>query len=260
MTNRHGTPIWYELMTDDPDAAQKFYGAIMAWTFEKMPGDPSMDYRIASAGKETVAGISKTPQHATGMPSTWFVYVGVDDVDASAAKVKTLGGKIDIEPTDIPGVGRFAFCTDPQGAHFYLMRGNSDKDSTAFTPMRPGHCCWNELVTSDQKAALEFYRKLFGWEHGGAMPMGPAGDYTFINHDGGIIGAVMDLQEKDAKPFWNFAMQVADIDDAKAAVENASGSVRMGPHALPDNSGWLIQADDPQGAKIMFVGSRKETV
>lgn len=258
MYNRHGTPIWYELMTDDPDAAQEFYGVVMAWSFDKMPGDPSLDYRIALAGKDTVAGVLKTPEHATGMPSKWFVYFGVDDVDAYAKKVKALGGSVDIEPSDIPDVGRFAFCTDPQGAHFYLMRGNSDEDSTAFAPMKPGHCCWNELVTSDQTAALDFYNKLFGWEQGGAMPMGPAGNYTFINHDGGMIGAMMDQQHKDDKPLWNFAMQVADIDKAKAAVEIAGGNVRMGPVELPDNGGWLIQIDDPQGAKIMFVGSRKK--
>ncbi len=257
MTNREGTPIWYELMTHDPDAAQKFYKRVMGWKFEAMPGGPEVDYRMASAKNGTVAGLMRTPEHAHAMQNMWFVYFGVDDVDASAERVKSLGGRIDIEPTDIPGVGRFAFCSDPQGANFYLMRGRSDEDSTAFAPMKHGHGCWNELVTSDQKSALYFYSKLFGWEHGGAMPMGPAGDYTFINHNGGMIGAVMDAPEKDAKSFWNFAMQVADIDKAKAAVEKAGGTIRMGPTELPDNSGWLIQTEDPQGAKIMFVGERK---
>ena len=182
------------------------------------------------------------------------MYDGVDDVDVFATKVKSLGGEVDIEPTDIPGVGRFAFCTDPQGMHFCLMRGTSEEESTAFTPMRPGHCCWSELVTSDQKAALDFYGKLFSWDRGGTMPMGPAGDYTFINHDGGMIGGVMNLQQKDARPYWNFAMQFANIDVAKAAVEKADGTVRM---ELPDDSGWLIQTDDPQGAEIMFVGSKE---
>lgn len=259
MTNREGTPIWYELMTKNPDAAESFYGAVLGWRFERMPGDTGMDYRIASAGTETVAGVMPTPDHAKDMANMWFVYVGVKDVDESAKKVKSLGGAVDIEPTDIPGVGRFAFCTDPQGAHFYLMRGASEEDSTAFAPMKPGHCSWNELVTSDQKSALAFYGQLFGWEHGGSMPMGgDMGDYTFINHNGSMIGAVMNAPKKDTKPYWNFAMQVADIDKAKSAVEKAGGSVRMGPTELPDDGGWLIQTTDPQGAKIMFTGSRKQ--
>jgi predicted enzyme related to lactoylglutathione lyase len=257
MSNREGTPIWYELMTNKPDTAQEFYAAVIGWKFEPMPGDPTIDYRIASFGKETVAGVMRTPDHAQEMPNMWFFYVGVDDVDASARKVKSLGGGVDIEPTDIPGVGRFAFCTDPQGAHFYVMRGESDKNSNAFATATTGHCSWNELVTSDQKAALEFYTRLFGWEKGGAMPMGEAGDYTFINHTGEMIGAMMDASDREKKPYWNFALQVADIDKAKAAVEKAGGNVRMGPMELPDNNGWLIQANDPQGATIMFTGPRK---
>ena len=132
MTDREGTPVWYELMTQDPDAAQDFYGSVMGWTFAAMPGAPGNDYRIASAGSETVAGVMRTQDHAKAMPDMWFFYVAVTDVDAAAQKVKLLGGRIDIEPTDIPDVGRFAFVADPQGAHFYLMRGNSDQDSTAF--------------------------------------------------------------------------------------------------------------------------------
>lgn len=258
MTTLEGAPIWYELTTKTPDAAQEFYGAVMGWTFETMPGGLDRDYRIASANGTGVAGLMRTPGHAQAMPDMWFMYIGVDDVDASAEKVKSLGGSVDIEPTDIPGVGRFAFCTDPQGAHFYLMRGNSAEGGKAFAPGAPGHCSWNELITSDQKAALDFYGRLFGWEHGGAMPMGDGmGDYTFISHDGGMIGAIMDAPEKGTKPFCNFALQVADIDAAKAAVENGGGTIRTGPIKLPDDSGWLIQTDDPEGAKIMFTGARK---
>lgn len=257
MNQREGTPIWYELMSDEPDAAQDFYRRVMDWKFEPMPGDGEMDYRIASAGKTTVAGVMPKPPHAEGMPNMWFFYVGVQDVDASAKKVKSLGGAVDIEPTDIPGVGRFAFCRDPQGAPFYVMRGDSDEDSTSFAPMTPGHCSWNELVTSDQEAALDFYGKLFGWQAGGAMPMGgDLGDYTFINHNGAMIGAVMNAPDKSQRPYWNFALQVVDIDAAKAAIEEGGGKVRMGPQELPDNSGWLIQADDARGAKIMFTGPR----
>lgn len=257
MTNPEGTPIWYELMTQNPDAAQKFYASVMGWTFEAMPADPEIDYRVASAKDKMVAGVMRTPEAAQGMPSMWSVYIGVKDVDASVAKVKSLGGGIEIEPRDIPGVGRFAYCADPQGAHFYLMSGEGEEDSTAFSPMKPGHICWNELITSDQDAALDFYGKLLGWEHGGTMPMGPLGDYNFIMHDGTIIGGIMNAPEKGTPPFWNFAMQVTDIDETKAAVEKAGGTVRVGPNELPENSGWIIQTDDPQGAKVMFVGERK---
>ncbi len=258
MTNRDGTPIWYDLMTDAPDAAQRFYSSVMGWTFEKQQSAPGQDYHVITAQDgEGVGGVMKAPDGADFAP-IWAVYIGVSDVDAMANKVKSLGGSVHMDPQDIPGVGRFAFVSDPQGAMFYLMRGDSDKDSAAFAPSKTGHCSWNELVTSDQKAAFTFYNNLFGWEHGGAMPMGEMGDYTFLNHNGDMIGAVMDDFEEGNQPYWNFAMQVADIDIAKAAVEKAGGKIRMGPTELPDNNGWLIQATDPQGTKIMFSGPRKQ--
>ncbi len=262
MSNRDGTPIWYELITDAPDAAQAFYGAVMGWSFQKPPGGMERDYRTFTARDgEGVGGVMKAPDGATFAP-IWAVYFGVADVDDMAAKVKSLGGNLHMEPQDIPGVGRFAFAADPQGALFYLMRGNSDADSTAFAPMKAGHCSWNELVTSDQTAALAFYGTLFGWKKTGAMPMGEAGDYTFFGKgEIEMIGAMMDGQKPGETPLWNFAFNVLDIDTAKSAVENAGGTITDGPMELPGDEGdWMIQVIDPQGAKVMFVGKRKSGV
>lgn len=258
MTNRHGTPIWYELIAADPDAAQTFYGAVMGWTFETMPGGLERDYRIASASGEGIGGFMRTPDFAEGMPATWFFYVGVDDVDAAARKVASLGGRVDIEPMDIPGVGRFAFTTDPQGAHFYLMRGFSEEDSTAFAPEKVGHCAWNELVTADQTAALDFYGALFGWRKSGSVTLGgDMGEYTFIKSEGTDLGAMMDAPATGTGSFWNFAFRVADIDKTKSAIEDGGGTVRQGPTEKPSGE-WVIQASDPQGARVMFMGERKK--
>ena len=41
-----GSFIWYELMTPDPDAAAKFYGAVIGWKFSPPPATPGgKDYR-----------------------------------------------------------------------------------------------------------------------------------------------------------------------------------------------------------------------
>ena len=49
-------------------------------------------------------------------------YFGVADCDATANKVKSLGGRIVKEPADIPNVGRFAVLGDPQGAMFEVIQ------------------------------------------------------------------------------------------------------------------------------------------
>lgn len=254
MTNPDGLPIWYELITPDPDAAQAFYGAIMGWTAVRQRGGMG-DYRVLSAGQTGVGGIMAQPDAMPG-GAAWSPYFGAADVDGMAEAAKRLGGEVHVEPTDIPGVGRFAFLADPQGAAFYLMRGDSEEDSRAFAPTVEGHCSWNELVTSDQAAALDFYGTLFDWTKAGAMPMPDgAGDYTFIQSGDTRLGAMMNAAEAGTKPYWNFAFSAGDIDTAKAAVEQGGGTVRHGPMALPDG-GWLIQADDPQGARVMFTGTR----
>ncbi|MFP7571186.1 VOC family protein [Marivita sp. S2033] len=254
MTIREGTPIWYELMTNAPDVAEEFYAAIMGWSCDITQTADGRDYRLCTAQDgDTVSGIMQIPEGAPFDP-VWSVYFAVADVDAAVDKLKLLGGAVHMEPQDIPGVGRFAFVTDPQGAHFYLMRGDSDDMSRAFSTSAQGHCVWNELVTRDQTSALEFYSALFGWEKTGSMPMDDAGPYTFLRSGELDFGAVMNAKDKDATPFWNFAFQVADIDVAKSAVEATGGTVKYGPFELPDNSGWMIGADDPQGAGLMLTG------
>ncbi|EAU42870.1 hypothetical protein FP2506_08511 [Fulvimarina pelagi HTCC2506] len=249
-------PIWYELLTSDQNAAQTYYAPILGWTISKPDmGPPGVDYRICAVGDSMIAGIMKLPDEAP-MPPAWAVYFGVDDVDRTTAKAQSLGASVHMPPMDIPNVGRFAFLADPQGAVFYVMRGFSDEASQAFEPQSSGHCSWNELVTSDQTAALDFYNKLFGWEKLGVMPMGEMGDYTFIGAAGTRIGAMMTARDPAARPFWNFAFTVDDIDKAKDAVEAGGGTITHGPVELPEDSGWLIQSNDPQGAKLMYSGPR----
>lgn len=257
MPNPDGTPIWYELITNAPDEAQKFYGDVMGWKFEQTQAAPDREYHLCLPPNEPpLCGMVKMPDGAP-FPPHWAVYFGVNDVDAATNKLKSLGGEVHMGPQDIPGVGRFAFVADPQGASFYLMRGDSDENSQSFDPKTSGHFSWNELVTSDQKAALKFYSDLFGWKKTGAMPMGDSGDYTFFGKGKvAMFGAMMDLPGKDPRPYWNFALQVADIDVTKSAVKSGGGKLTQGPIELPVGNDWLIQVDDPQGVKMMFTGPR----
>ena len=253
MPNPDGDHIWYELLTTDSDAAADFYTAIVGWKVRSSV-QPGMEYRLWSAPDADVSGLMKVPD-GSPMPPIWLGYVGVSDVDGKAAEVKELGGAIHMPPTDIPGVGRFAMVADPQGAVFYVMRGDSEQASTAFKPTAEGHCAWNELVTSDQNAALDFYTKLFGWERGDAMPMGEMGDYRFINHGGGMIGAVMNRPRPDQRSMWNYYFRVSGIDAAAERIRARGGKVTFGPMEVPGGD-WALNGIDPQGASFGLVGSK----
>jgi len=254
MANAHGTHIWYELLATDVAAAADFYGKVVGWTASSFPqsAPDAEPYTVLSAGSEGVAGLMKNPM-PTG--ALWLGYVGVSDVDAAVLKLKELGRTVHRPAWDVQGVGRMAFVADPQGGMFYLMRGASEEDSTAFAPLSDGHCAWNELYAAAQGPALEFYGAMFGWEKGGAMPMGELGDYTFINHQGTMIGAVMDKPAEAPAVTWNYYFRVSGVDAAVGRIKAAGGTILVGPQEVPGGE-WVINALDPQGAAFGLVGSK----
>lgn len=254
MPNKHGEFIWYELMTPDADASKAFYDNVVGWTIgDKPEGD--MDYRMIGAPDGLAGGVAgmSAEMIAGGAPAGWLGYFGVDDVDATAAAVSTAGGQIHLQPFDIAGVGRLAMVSDPQGVVFYVMRGASDETSTAYGRMAPGHVSWNELMATDDAAALAFYDQHFDIKTVGAMPMGEMGDYTFIaNSDGGdAIGAVM-RAPPGVRPGWGFYFRVPAINAAKARIESAGGTVVQGPMEVPGGE-WVVNAIDPHGAAFGLV-------
>lgn len=258
MRNRHGDFIWYELMTSDPETASAFYRAVIGWTSDKF-ADPASDYQVFSAGDTPVAGLMHPPAEAdsNGAHPSWFGYIGVDDVDATAQRMGKAGGTVHVEPRTIPDVGRFAMLSDPQGAALYVMRGEPDEASAAFAPESSGHCQWNELSTSDPDAALSFYGQQFGWKKGQAMPMDDLGSYQIFQQNGADIGAVMKAQS-GMPSAWLFYFGVDDIDAAATAIAANGGQIHHGPADVPDDS-RIIVATDPQGAMFGLVGPALNT-
>jgi uncharacterized protein len=266
MANHHGDFIWYELMTPDPDGAQAFYAPLLGWTVRDA-GMPDMPYLLVATGEADVAGIMKTPDGAP-MPPAWLGYVGVDDVDKMVESVTDGGGAVHMPPQDIPGVGRFAFVSDPQGALFYIMKGAvEDGESLSFSydKPRPGHCAWNELATSDVDAAKHFYGQRFGWVKDGEMDMGPMGKYEFLRHTGradgsvpgqGMLGAVMPKMLEMPVSAWTYYFRVPDIDAAATHIEAKGGTITQPPMEIPGGE-YSMNAVDPQGASFGLVGGRK---
>lgn len=255
MPNPDGTPIWYELLSSDAEASKAFYEKVIGWTVH--PAAPGgMDYRMIDTGGDGFVGglMALTPEmQAGGAKPTWLFYIGVDDVDATAAKIVEHGGSITMAPFDIPGAGRAALVADPQGVPFYIMRGASEEASTVWSPMGMGKCSWNELNTSDQAAAMDFYAALFGWKYPEKMSMGPMGDYVFVEAAGQTIGATMNQPPGSPPPAWQFYFRTSDIEAAAAKVAEAGGTVHYGPAEVPGGD-RIIVASDPHGVMFGAVG------
>jgi predicted enzyme related to lactoylglutathione lyase len=252
MPNSHGDFIWYELLTSDAAAAKAFYDPVVGWDIEATANNP-MNYRMIQTPSGRAGGVmvlnDGMRQH--GARPTWLGYVGVDDVDETIAKAESLGAKTMMPAFDVPGVGRLAMISDPQGIPLYVMRGASDEASDAFSPDKQGHGAWNELSTTDLEAAKRFYPELFGWTLGEVMPMGEMGDYQFIDHGGRTIGAMMKARP-GGHPSWNFCFKTDSVDRGLEAIKAGGGTVNFGPAEVPGGD-RVVQAVDPEGAAFMIV-------
>jgi len=257
-----GRFIWYELMTTDQDAAIHFYTNVVGWTAADHENPEMGDFRysIVSAGEQGIGGIMQLTDQmiAGGARPGWIGYIGVADTDAKAREIEAAGGRILMEPGDIPTVGRFALVADPGGAPFYLLTPLSREDSPAPPdPALPGTISWHELYSGiGEKAAFDFYSRQFGWETVHEMPMGPMGNYRIFGADGVQIGGMMDKPENIPASTWGFYVTVDAIDAAIARIEANGGEILIGPHEVPGGS-WIVQALDPQGAAFALTAARR---
>jgi len=112
---------WIDMSVDDAPALRDFYGAITGWHTDAISMGDYDDYVMKPPGGDGVAGICHARGSNADLPSGWLIYITVEDVDASAAKVVELGGKIIVEPRGIAG-GRFCVIEDPAGASAALYQ------------------------------------------------------------------------------------------------------------------------------------------
>ncbi len=121
IANEPGALAWTELATRDLTGAGAFYSKLFGWETRDHPILPG-GYLICKNAGTDFGGILRMTEEWGDVPPHWSVYWQVSDCNSSAAKIKELGGTICRGPWDIPGVGRLAVCSDPQGAMFYLIQ------------------------------------------------------------------------------------------------------------------------------------------
>jgi hypothetical protein len=248
--------VWYDLMTGDIDAAASFYGKVVGWG-SMDSGIAERPYHIFTMGKTMVGGLMPIPPEAAGMPPVWMGYIGVDDVDAYAAKVTAAGGAVMRPQEDIPnGIGRFSVVADPHGVSFVLFTPGGGEPPTD-AGNEPGRIGWHELHSGDWVSAWEFYSGLFGWTKSDAVDMGPMGTYQIFATGGNPVGGMMTKMPQSPMPFWLYYFNVDDIDAAVSRIRDGGGQIVNGPAEVPGGQ-WIVQAIDPQGAMFALVSPPKQ--
>ncbi|MBW4709094.1 VOC family protein [Roseobacter sp. YSTF-M11] len=112
-----GNSGWIGHSGPDQTAAKSFYQDVLAWTIRDMPMQDGSSYGAAVVGETPIGGFSPMPEDQ----GSWTIYFTVADVDASVATAQEKGATVVTPAMEMPGVGRMATLTDPQGARFALI-------------------------------------------------------------------------------------------------------------------------------------------
>jgi predicted enzyme related to lactoylglutathione lyase len=126
-------PVHFEIHSADPDRAAAFYTALFGWQIKKWEGP--MEYWMIVTGGDPEPGINgglvrrRGAAPAEGQPVNAFVCtVGVDDLDATLAKLPTAGGTVALAKMPIPGVGQLAYVKDPDGNLLGILQPERDAE------------------------------------------------------------------------------------------------------------------------------------
>src|SRR6201994_4598558 len=245
LSRGHGCFVWYELLTTDVAAARAFYRQVVGWDAQDA-STAAFPYSVFTADRVEVGGLMDLPPEGRRMGAAprWIGYVAVDDVDATAERLKQLGGRIYVPPTD-SNIGRVSIVIDPEAAAIGLV-GGLKRGASSDSSDGPGRIGWHELYATDAGKAFAFYRALFNWQAAeGEDDL--LESYQRFAVDGRTIGGVFNKLPRAPVPFWLYYINVGDMDAALAAVNAGGGKVVQGPFELTPGH-WITRCIDPQGA------------
>jgi uncharacterized protein len=242
-----GVPSWIDTTQPDPAAAATFYGGLFGWQLEDaMPPDSGSHYFMAKLDGKDVAAISSLPPGAP-RSARWNTFIQVDDVDATATRVRDAGGTVLGNTIDVFDAGRMAACVDPAGAAFNLWQPGTMTGAELVNS--PGAWNFSELNTRDVEGAKRFYGRVFGWETDEVDMGGLAGTMVRLpgyadfleQFDPGIkqrhrdfgappgfsecVAWMMPLESDDVSPTWSVTFTVADADAVADKARRLQGTV-----------------------------------
>jgi len=241
-----GRMTWYELLTTDMKAAEKFYAAVVGWSIAPFDGSPQPYDMVMRDGSVPVGGVMTIPP-GMNFPPHWGMYLGVPNLDEATARIQQMGGSTLSDVIEVPGVGRFRTMKDPQGAVFSIHEPSDPPTTPEHEPVA-GEVSWHELYTTDAEEALKFYTGMFGWRLTDAMDMGEMGKYHMFARTlplGGMMNKPPEMAQ--APPFWGLYFKVDDVHAGAERVKANGGQVLNGPMEVPGGD-WIVNCMDPQGA------------
>lgn len=240
---RPGAFVWVDLVTEDVEAARRFYGGLFGWEFE--PVDPEGDYTLIRKDGVLMGGILFSDRLENRPESRWVPYLSVPDVDAAARTAGRLGGQVLRAPRDLPDRGRLAVVEDGDGAVLALLRAAGG--DTPERELAVGRWMWAELWTGAPEGAIPFYEALGGWRH--EEVGGTGGEpYVLFRQDDDYRGGMVRMPWPDVEAHWVPYVLVEDPAAVAARVEGLGGRLLLSPGEVSHHGAAVMV--DPSGAAL----------
>ena len=237
-------PAWIELSSPDAAASRHFYARLFGWEIEVIADPQYGGYGMARTGGADAAGIG--PKMSPEAPTAWGLYIGTDDVDGLAGRVRDAGGTVIAEPFDVGDQGRMAVFADPIGAVISAWQGAR---MGTFATNQSNTFGWAELNARGLERAIPFYESIFGWSHSTADVGDGSPPYTQFEADGQQIAGAFEMGDNipaQVPSFWLIYFNVDDVDATAQTAAAAGGTVTVHPQDYFGGRFAVIR--DPQGA------------
>lgn len=112
--------VHFEINSDDPERAVKFYQKVFGWKIEKWNGP--VDYWLVTTGPKDQPGINGGIMKRMNPQASTYNTVDVPSVDEFTKRIVESGGKVVVPRMAVPGVGYMAYCADTEGNVFGIMQ------------------------------------------------------------------------------------------------------------------------------------------
>jgi predicted enzyme related to lactoylglutathione lyase len=241
----HGKFVWFDLITNDIPIAKKFYGELLGWEFEDHPQD-TVFTMIHFKNKPIGSIIYLKRKDPNVSESRWLSSLSVPDVDAAVEYFRNNGGTIYREAKNYPNRGRLAVVADPQGAILALLKAsNGDPVDT-----KPdfNEWFWDELITNDVDAAIEFYQGLLDYESD-TREVTKGITYHILKRESLPRAGVVKSPWEDVPPNWLPYIRVEAPRALADRVKSLGGELVLPPDENIRNGTVAIVAD-PTGAVL----------
>ena len=241
-----GKMIWADLTTPDLAAAEKFYGGLFGWTFQRIRAG-EVNYAVALLEGRPIGGmIEKTIPAGQHQQSVWLTFLAANDIDGVKKLAVSHGAKVLKDIKSYPLRGRQCVLSDPEGAPFALLASSSG-DTPDYLPAT-GDWIWSSLHAKDAGAEAAFYQNLLGYDVFD-LPSDDGLEHLILSTDDYARASANDLARDSAqrRSHWLNFVRVENTAATAAKVVAMGGRVLVEPR-VDRHGGMLAVVADPAGA------------